>query len=134
MSGIRLLDCPKLVINQKITITSKFAAMTSSSTFFWRCFIFLVKFSYWSKFHVNIITGSGVMTLTRNSEIGNTTIWILPNIWRLERVRDTKFGKNVSNEMLLNAGKCQRCSFYLFQVIMGKPTGLGLKLPPPPSS
>ena len=26
------------------------------------CSISLVKFSYWSKFHVNIITGSGVMT------------------------------------------------------------------------
>ena len=25
--------------------------------FSWRCFVFLVKFSYWSKFHVNIVTG-----------------------------------------------------------------------------
>ena len=45
---------------------------------FWRCFFSLVKFSCWSKFHVNIIVGSGVMTisfykgLTRNSENGNT--------------------------------------------------------------
>ena len=31
--------------------------------FFWLCFFCLVKFSYWSKFHVNIITGSGVMTI-----------------------------------------------------------------------
>ena len=30
---------------------------------FWRCFISLVNFSYWSKFHVNIITGSGIMTI-----------------------------------------------------------------------
>ena len=43
--------------------------------FFWQYFISLVKFSYWSKFHVIIITGSGVMTigfykgLTRNPEI-----------------------------------------------------------------
>ena len=43
-------------------------------------FLTLVKFSYWSKFHVNIITGSGVMTtfvckgLTRDAEIGNTPI------------------------------------------------------------
>ena len=28
------------------------------------CFAFLVKFSYWSKFHVNIITGSGDMTIS----------------------------------------------------------------------
>ena len=64
----------------------------------------LVIFSYWSKFHVNIMTGSGVMTifiykgLTRNSEIGNTPIWVLPNIWRQGIVRDTKFGTNVSNK------------------------------------
>ena len=56
--------------------------------FFWRCFVSLVKFSYWSMFHVNIITGSGVMTisfykgLTRNLEIGNTPVWVLSNIWR----------------------------------------------------
>ena len=96
--------------------------------FFWRCFVSLVKFSYWSKFHVNIITGSGVMTiffykgLTRNPEIGNTPVWVLPNIWRLGRVRNTKFGTNVSNKMLLNAAKCQGCSFYRCWVITGKPT------------
>ena len=45
---------------------------------FWRFVVSLVKFSNWSKFHLNIITGSGVMTtyfykgLTRNVEIGNT--------------------------------------------------------------
>ena len=30
---------------------------------FWRCFGFLVKVSYWSKFHVNITTGSRVITI-----------------------------------------------------------------------
>ena len=41
-------------------------------------FISLVNYSYWSKFHINIIFGSGVTTiffykgLTRNPEIGNT--------------------------------------------------------------
>ena len=52
--------------------------------------------------------------LTRDLEIGNTTIRVLPNIWRLRRVRDIKFGTNVSNEMLLNAAKCQGYSFYRF--------------------
>ena len=105
--------------------------------FFWHCFLSLAKFSYWSKFHVNIITGSGVTTisfykgLTRNLEIGNTPVWILPNIWRLEGVRNTKFGTSVSNKMLLNAAKCQRCSFYCFWVIKRKPTG-GVELLPPP--
>ena len=32
-------------------MTSHFSDMTSSSIF-WRCFVSLVKFSYWSKFHV----------------------------------------------------------------------------------
>ena len=68
---------------------------------FWRCFVSSVKFSYWSKFHVNIIIGSGVMTiffykgLTRNPEIGNTPVWVLSNIWRVRWVANTKFDKIV---------------------------------------
>ena len=110
-----------------MVITSQFSDMTSTSIF-WRCFISLVKFSYWFKFLVNIITGSGVMTisfykaLTRNLEIGNAPVWGLSNIWRLARVRNTKFGTNVSNKILLNAAKCQDCSFYRFWIIKGKRT------------
>ena len=106
--------------------------------FFWCCFVSLIKFSYWSKFHVNIITGSGVMTisfykeLTRNPQIGNTPAWVLPNIWRLRRVRNTKFGTNISNKILLNAEKCQGYSFYRFWVIKGKPTGEVKLLSPHP--
>ena len=72
--------------------------------------------------------------LTRNLEIGNTSVWVLPNIWRLERVMDTKFSMNVSNRMLLNAAKFQGYSFYHFWVIKKKPTGWGgeVKLLPPP--
>ena len=62
-------------------MTSQSADMTSLSNFFdFIFFAFLVKFSYWSKFHVNIITGSGVMPiffykgLTRNPEIRNTPV------------------------------------------------------------
>ena len=103
--------------------------------FFWGCFVSLMKLSYWSKFHVNIIIGSGGMTIffykrfTRNSEIGNNHVWVLPNNWRLGQVGDTKFGKNVSNKILLNATKCQGYSFYRFWVI--KPTR-GSKINPPP--
>ena len=98
---------------------------------FWRCFVSRVKFSYWSKFHVNIITGYGVITiffykrLTRNPEIGNTPIWVLPNFTPIT---------NVSNKMILNAAKCQGYSFYRFCVINGKPTGRRrgeVKLPQP---
>ena len=96
-----------------------------------------MKFSYWSKFHANIITDSGVMTiffykgLTRNPKIGNTPVWVLPNIWRLGQVGDTKFGTSVSNKMLLNPAKCQGYSFYRFWVTTGKPTGGGGKIIPP---
>ena len=56
------------------------------------------EFNYWSKFHLNIITGSGVMTilfykgLTRHPEIGYNPVWDLPNIWEQGIVRNTKFG------------------------------------------
>ena len=89
----------------------------------------LVKFSYWSKFHVNIMSSSGVMTifiykgLTGNLEIGNTLVWILSCICRLGWVRDTKFGTNVSNKILLNAIKCRDYSLYRSWVITEKPTG-----------
>ena len=140
MSGIQLPDCSKLTKNPEndndVTIFRHDAIVKS----FWHCFVFLVKFSYWSKFHVNIITGSVIMTiffykrLIRISEIGNTSVWVLPNIWRLDRVMETKFGTNVSNKMLLNAAKCHGYSFYHFWVIKGKPTGRGgQNYPPPPS-
>ena len=111
-------------------MTSQFVNMASSSNFF-DGFLgkIFVKFNYWFKFHVSIITGSGVMTiffykgLTRNPEIRNTPVWVLPNICRLGEVRNTKFGTNVTNEMLLNAAKCWGYSFYRFWVIKVKPTG-----------
>ena len=118
----------------KKAVTPQFVDMMSSSIFllllfvFWCCCVFLVKFSYCSKFHVNIITGSGIMTifinkeLTKNPEMGNTPIWDLSSIWRLWQVKDTKFGKNVSN-VLLNNAKCQGYSVYHFWVIKVKPTG-----------
>ena len=116
-----------------MTMTSKFFDMTSC----WGCFVSLVKFSYWSKFYVNIITGSGVKTilfykgLTRNPEIGNTPVWVLPNIWRLGQVWDTKSCTSVSNKMLLNGAKCQGYSFYCFWVIKLKPTRVGGKITAP---
>ena len=63
-------------------------------------------------------------------KIGNTPVWVFPNIWRLGWVRNTKFGTKVSNEMLLNAAKCQGYSFYHFWVIKAKQTGRGKITPP----
>ena len=58
------------------------------------------------------IIGSGVMTiffhkgLTKNQEIGNTLARVFRNIWELGQLRDIKFGKNISFEILMNAAKC----------------------------
>ena len=60
--------------------------------------------------------------LTRNPKIGYTPVWVFLNTWRLEQVRGTKFGKNVSYKsewMLVNA---RNYSFYHFWVIKGKST------------
>ena len=137
MSGIRPSDCFKLARNPKNDNDVTISPDDVNVKLFWRCFVSPVKFSYWSKFHVNIIFGSGIMTiffykrLTRNPEIENTLFWVLTNIWRPERVMDTKFGTNVSNRTLLNTTKLQGYSFYSSWVIKGKPTG-GVKLPPLP--
>ena len=123
-SGIWLLDCSKLTINWKNDNDVTICWRDIIVTFFWRSLVSFVKFNYWSKIHVNIITGSGVMTiffymgLTRNLEIKNINFWVLPSIWTLRQVRDTKFGTNVSNKrMLWNAAKCQGYSFNHFWVI-----------------
>ena len=66
-------------------MTLQFAHMTSTP--FFGIVLFLL--ASLVKFHVNIITSSGVMTiffskgLTRNPEIGNTPVCVLPDIWRL---------------------------------------------------
>ena len=134
MFGIRLLDCSKLAINRKndndVTTSRKFIKLFSPYS------ISLVKLSCWPKFHVNIMTGVtkffSYKGLTRNLEIVNTPLWVLPSILRLGQVRDTEFGLNVSNKMLLNAPKCQGYGFYRFWVIKGKPTGGEVKLLPHP--
>ena len=61
-----------------MTAKSLFVVKASSSSSFLRYRVFLVKFNYWSKFHVNLIAGSKVMTVFckgfgKNSAIGNTT-------------------------------------------------------------
>ena len=131
------LDCCKLVISWKTDNDVTISRHDIVIMFFWRCLVFLVRFSYRSKFHVNIITGPGIMPiffyneLSRNLEVGTTPVWVLSNIWRLGQVRDTKSGTNIFNKMLLKAAKCQGYSFYRFWVIKVKPTG-GLNYSPAP--
>ena len=83
--------------------------------FLLKSFVSLLNFSYWSKFHVNIIADSGVMKLL--------LIWDWPETeyphpsfaQNLETgsVRDI-FGTNVYNKMFLNTAKCQGYRFYNF--------------------
>ena len=72
------------------------------------------------------------MGLTRNPEIGNTPVWVLPNTCRLGQVMDTKFGTSVAHKILLKAAKFQGYSSSCFWVIKGKPTGRGGKITPHP--
>ena len=118
--GNRLLDCSKLAVNGKNNNDVAIYRHDVMVKFFWRYFVCLVNFSYWSKFHVNIITDSGVMVisfhkgLTRNPEIGNIPVSVLPYIWRLGKVRDTKFDMNACYERLLNAANSQELQLRLF--------------------
>ena len=118
-----------------MTMTSQFADMTSSSNFF-DVTLFLLS---------SLVTGPGFMsisslvlelwqfTFTRvDQKSGNTLVWVLPNIWGLRRVRDTKFATDVPNKMLLNVATSQVYSFYPFWVSKGKPTGGEITLPLPP--
>ena len=127
-SRIRLSGCSKLTVNWKYH--NEFSTFRRSIivTFFLTVSCFPFQVIYWSKFHVNIITGSVVVTiffykgLTKNPEIRNTPDWVLPDLWRLGRVRNTKFDTNVSNKMFLNTAKCQGYRFYRFWVTKRKPT------------
>ena len=125
---IQLPDCSELAINWKNDNDTSIYWYDVIVNFFWGCFVSFVKFSYWFKFHPNIITGSRVMTiyfhkeLTRNPEMGNTRFLVLPNILRMGQVRNTKFGTDVSNKMLLNAAKCQGYNVFRFWVFKRKPT------------
>ena len=86
-----------------MVMTLQIVDMTTSSNF-WHCLVSLVKFSYWSYLHVNMIIGSGVMTsffykaLTRirKSEIllshfcpmsGDWAKLVIPNLARMSLMK-----------------------------------------------
>ena len=113
-SRIQFPNCSKLAINQKNdndVIIYRHEVIVKS---FGRRFVYLFNFSYRSKFHVSIITGSGVMTdlfhkgLNKNLEIGNP----ISGDWG--KLGIPYLVQRFSNEMLMNAAKCQGYSFYCF--------------------
>ena len=120
-----------------MAITSQFSDMTSSPNFFDVVLFLLSSLVTCLSFMSisSLVQGSWQFLFIRDwPEIGNTPVWVLPNIWRLGQVKNTKFITKVSNKILLNAVKCQGYSFYRFWVVKVKPTGGGggVKLPPPP--
>ena len=114
---------------RKMTMTSQFSNMTSSSNVFDVALFLLSRLATGPSF---MSISSLVLELSQFSFIRdwpeirkseNTLVWVLPNIWRLGRVMDTKFDANVCNRMLLNAAQFKGNSFCRFWVINGKPTG-----------
>ena len=93
--------------------------------FFWRCFISLVTFSYWSKFHVNIITGSRVSFykgLTRNPKIRNTLteFCTISGDWHEVGIPNLAWMSLVEfYRMMLNA---RVTAFTISELLRGKPT------------
>ena len=63
VSGIRPPDYSKYAKNPKNDNDVTISRHDAIVKMFWRYFVSLVKFSYWSKFHFNILTGSGIMTI-----------------------------------------------------------------------
>ena len=115
----------------KMTMTRQLLNTTSSSKFF-DVVLFLFSrlvtgpcFQSVSSLVLELWQFSLTKEFTRTLVIGNTPVWVFPNIWSLGWVMDTKFGTNVSNKMLLNVAKLQGYSFYGFWVIKGKLTGSG---------
>ena len=105
-----------------MTMTPQFVDMKSSLDLFGVAVFLLSSLVTDPSFiSISILTIFGYEGLTRNSEIGNTPDPVFPSMWRLRKVRNAKFGMNVSNEMLLNAAKFQGYSCYYFWVIKGKP-------------
>ena len=123
VSGLLQIAC-----NQKKTMTLQYLWHDVIATFFDFVLSFcqvqlLVQVScqyrHWSWSYDNFF----YKRLTKNPEIGNIPVSVLPNICRLGQVRGTKFGTNISNEMLLNTAKCQGYSFRFSWVTKEESTG-----------
>ena len=117
-------------------MTLQFLELTSSSTFF-DVDLFHLPILVTGPSFMSISISSGVVMisfykkLTRNKEIRNTLVRVLPNIWRRGKLGKLIFGTNFYNEMLLNALKYQSYSFYRLAVIRENPPS---PTPPPPAT
>ena len=113
----------------------KIQKITMTTQFFWHCFVSLVKFSYWSKFHVNIITGSGIMTiffykgLIRNPEIP-------PSEFSQYLETGASYGYQIWQMFLINCDwmlqNSRVTAFTAFELLRENQLGGGITLPPKP--
>ena len=108
--------------------------------FFWHFSVFLIKFSYWLKFHANVITGSGVSIsvtisfykgLTRNPEIRNTTVSVLLDICRLVWARNTKFDPSSLIECYWMLKNVRATAFTVSELLKENLLARGVNPPPP---
>ena len=138
MSGIWLLDCSKLTKNPKNDNDITVFWHDIIIKFFWRCFVSHVKFSYCSKFHVNIITGSVIMTIFFYRDLPEVQKWEIPQVEFCPISGDWgELWKPILAQMSLI--KCywmlrnaRFTAFTVFELLRENQRGGGVKLPPAP--
>ena len=117
-SRIRQRDCAKLAINWKNYIAARFSNITHHLIFLCHHVSF-VKLSSWFKSNVNIITGSGVMTIfickgltkkSRNQKCTHMSFAQYLLTWASYKYQIW----HDSNKMFLNAAKYQNYNIYIF--------------------
>ena len=121
-SEIELPDCSKFAKTWKNSNDVTIFRHDIIVKIFLSRFIFLVKFSYWSKFHDNIITGSGLMTFffirdwpeIWKSEIPSSEFssilrgWVeleIPNLARISLMKSYWMLQKASISMMPGTGK-----------------------------
>ena len=137
MSGIRPPDCSKLAKNPKHDNDVKIFRHDVNVRFFWCCLVSFAKFSYWSKFHVNIITGSGIMTIffirdwpeIRKSEIPPSEFFPISRDW--DELWIPNLPRMFLIECYLMLQNSRVTAFFVFELLRENQLG-GYNYPPPP--
>ena len=128
-SRMSLLNSSKLLTNWKSDDDILIWQHNFIVKYFWSCRVSLIKFSYWSKFHVNIITGSGIFLLwpeMEKSEKFLSEFFAIPGDW----VRDIIFDTNVSDESywIFIAKKLYFLRFFQFRLFLNTLSAINPKL------
>ena len=128
-SRMSLLNSSKLLTNWKSDDDISIWQHNFIVKYFWSCRVSLIKFSYWSKFHVNIITGSGIFLLwpeMEKSEKFLSEFFAIPGDW----VKDIIFDTNVSDESywICIAKKLYFLRFFEFRLFLNALSAINPKL------